>query len=270
MAGKARTASIAELARDGDGWSPLAHASRRPRVRRQRLDGERSRCAARRRARRGDVRARGAVSRSPRAARPSRSTARRSTAAAGTVVFVPDPATKRAAVADEAGTTVFAVGGQPDAVFRPRAWETERVGLPALRRGRLQRRQASADRGARPVRGSRGAALQPRLRRGEARRDRSGDRAPRREHRAASVLRGARAQRRGSRRDQGRSALRRDRRRGTDGGLDPADRGAAAARDAHGPLGGCVELPEHPGDLEQLLCLSASLEHGLACFIGTT
>ena len=40
-------------------------------------------------------------------------------AAAGTVVFVPDPASKRAATADEAGTTVFAVGGQPDAVYRP-------------------------------------------------------------------------------------------------------------------------------------------------------
>src|SRR5215210_1733333 len=34
-------------------------------------------------------------------------------APAGTVVFLPDPATRRYAVAEEAGTTVLAVGGKP-------------------------------------------------------------------------------------------------------------------------------------------------------------
>jgi tetratricopeptide (TPR) repeat protein len=57
------------------------------------------------------------------------------TAAAGTVVFVPDPTTKRAAVADEAGTTVFAVGAQPDAVFRPRAWEQNASVFPLFGEG---------------------------------------------------------------------------------------------------------------------------------------
>src|SRR5713101_1305913 len=41
----------------------------------------------------------------------------------GTVVFVRDPAAKRTAVADEAGTTVLAVGGAPGEGYRPRAWE---------------------------------------------------------------------------------------------------------------------------------------------------
>jgi hypothetical protein len=40
---------------------------------------------------------------------------------AGTYVFVPDPATHRHAIADEAGTTVLSFGGPP--VFTPSAWE---------------------------------------------------------------------------------------------------------------------------------------------------
>lgn len=44
-------------------------------------------------------------------------------AAAGTVVFVSDPAVKRKAVAAEPGTTVFAVGGKPGEAYAPRAWE---------------------------------------------------------------------------------------------------------------------------------------------------
>ena len=42
-------------------------------------------------------------------------------AAAGTYVFVPDPASHRHAVAKEAGTTVLSFGGPP--VFQPSAWE---------------------------------------------------------------------------------------------------------------------------------------------------
>lgn len=50
-------------------------------------------------------------------------------APAGTVVFVRDPATKRKAVADEAGTTVLSVGGRPGAAFTPSTWERS---APAL------------------------------------------------------------------------------------------------------------------------------------------
>jgi tetratricopeptide (TPR) repeat protein len=50
-------------------------------------------------------------------------------APAGTVVFVRDPAAKRRAVADEAGTTVLTVGGRPGEAFTPSAWERS---APAL------------------------------------------------------------------------------------------------------------------------------------------
>ncbi len=42
-------------------------------------------------------------------------------APAGTYVFIPDPASRRHAVADEAGTTVLSFGGPP--TFSPSAWE---------------------------------------------------------------------------------------------------------------------------------------------------
>jgi tetratricopeptide (TPR) repeat protein len=41
----------------------------------------------------------------------------------GTFVFVRDPATKRKAVAGEAGTTVLAIGARPGEAFTPAAWE---------------------------------------------------------------------------------------------------------------------------------------------------
>jgi len=44
-------------------------------------------------------------------------------APAGTLVFVPDPATRRYAVAREDGTTVLAVGGKPGAGYEVSAWE---------------------------------------------------------------------------------------------------------------------------------------------------
>ncbi len=43
-------------------------------------------------------------------------------APAGTYVFVPDPASHRHAVAEEAGTTVLSFGGPP--TFEPSAWES--------------------------------------------------------------------------------------------------------------------------------------------------
>src|SRR4051812_31412794 len=42
----------------------------------------------------------------------------------GTVVFVRDPESKRAAKALVPGTTVVVIGGKPGAPYVPRAWET--------------------------------------------------------------------------------------------------------------------------------------------------
>jgi tetratricopeptide (TPR) repeat protein len=53
----------------------------------------------------------------------------------GTVVYVADPAVKRGAVAQEAGTTVFAVGGKPGEVYKPRSWETNAQVLPLFEQG---------------------------------------------------------------------------------------------------------------------------------------
>jgi tetratricopeptide (TPR) repeat protein len=44
----------------------------------------------------------------------------------GTLVFVRDPAVKRAAVAHEAGTTLLCVGGRPGQPFRVSTWEYSR------------------------------------------------------------------------------------------------------------------------------------------------
>lgn len=44
-------------------------------------------------------------------------------APAGTIVHLPDPTVKRAAVASEPGTTVLAVGAKPGEAFRPSPWE---------------------------------------------------------------------------------------------------------------------------------------------------
>lgn len=44
-------------------------------------------------------------------------------APAGTIVHLPDPTVKRAAVAAEPGTTVLAVGAKPGEPFQPSAWE---------------------------------------------------------------------------------------------------------------------------------------------------
>jgi tetratricopeptide (TPR) repeat protein len=55
----------------------------------------------------------------------------------GTVVFVSDPALKRGAIAQDAGTTVFAVGGKPGEAYKPRAWETNALVFPLFERGEL-------------------------------------------------------------------------------------------------------------------------------------
>jgi tetratricopeptide (TPR) repeat protein len=50
-------------------------------------------------------------------------------APAGTFVFVRDPAAKRTAVANEAGTTVLVAGGKPGEAFSPSPWEHNAKGL---------------------------------------------------------------------------------------------------------------------------------------------
>lgn len=44
-------------------------------------------------------------------------------APAGTVVFVRDPSVQREATAEQAGTTVLAIGGKPGQAYAPSAWE---------------------------------------------------------------------------------------------------------------------------------------------------
>ncbi len=70
-------------------------------------------------------------------------------APAGTVVFVRDPTVQREATADQAGTTVLAIGGKPDQVVRA-------VGLGGVLRGRALPRAAAYHEAAR--RSSRAAA----------------------------------------------------------------------------------------------------------------
>jgi hypothetical protein len=48
-------------------------------------------------------------------------------APAGTFIALRDPALRRAAVAEEAGTLIIAVGGFRGAGFKPSAWELERL-----------------------------------------------------------------------------------------------------------------------------------------------
>lgn len=52
-------------------------------------------------------------------------------APAGTYVFVPDPASQRHAVAEEAGTTILSFGGPP--TFEPSAWEWAFLAGPLIR-----------------------------------------------------------------------------------------------------------------------------------------
>jgi mannose-6-phosphate isomerase-like protein (cupin superfamily) len=55
----------------------------------------------------------------------------------GTAVLVPS-GTTRSATALEDGTTIVVVGGRPDAVFQPRAWETNAIIFPMFGEGRIE------------------------------------------------------------------------------------------------------------------------------------
>ena len=56
-------------------------------------------------------------------------------APAGTLVFVRDPAVRRAAVAHEAGTTLLCVGGRPGQPFRVSTWEYSRRAIQSFEAG---------------------------------------------------------------------------------------------------------------------------------------
>jgi tetratricopeptide (TPR) repeat protein len=63
-------------------------------------------------------------------------------APAGTLVFLPDPATRRYAVAEEPGTTVLAVGGKPGAGYEISAWEWRFRAQPHLAAGEWDKAEA--------------------------------------------------------------------------------------------------------------------------------
>ena len=56
-------------------------------------------------------------------------------APAGTLVFIRDPKVKRVAIAEEAGTLVLAVGGEPGRAYAVSPWEFYFAAIPLLREG---------------------------------------------------------------------------------------------------------------------------------------
>lgn len=79
-------------------------------------------------------------------------------APAGTVVFLPDPEQRRAAVATQDDTTLLAIGGWPDQPYHSLPWEPIFLADDARRRGdwaeavAILNREAGEHRGAAPVR----------------------------------------------------------------------------------------------------------------------
>ena len=58
-------------------------------------------------------------------------------APAGTLVFVRDPKVRRVAIAEEDGTLVLAVGGEPGLAYEVSAWEFNFAAMPLVREGRF-------------------------------------------------------------------------------------------------------------------------------------
>ena len=58
-------------------------------------------------------------------------------APAGTIVFIRDPAVKRVAIEEEAGSVVLAVGGEPGRAYEPSPWEHNFAVVPLLASGRF-------------------------------------------------------------------------------------------------------------------------------------
>jgi tetratricopeptide (TPR) repeat protein len=67
----------------------------------------------------------------------------------GTVVFVRDPAARRAAVATEANTTALAVGGTPGRPYEVSPWEWVAEAIPAWRSGDYATARATVENGLR-------------------------------------------------------------------------------------------------------------------------
>jgi tetratricopeptide (TPR) repeat protein len=59
-------------------------------------------------------------------------------APAGTLVYLRDPALRRGAIAEEDGTVVLAIGGEPGTAYQVSPWESYFAALPALRAERWE------------------------------------------------------------------------------------------------------------------------------------
>ncbi|HEY7019118.1 MAG TPA: hypothetical protein VH297_11670, partial [Gaiellaceae bacterium] len=68
-------------------------------------------------------------------------------APAGTIVFIRDPAVKRVAVEEEAGSVVLAVGGEPGRAYEPSPWEHNVAVVPLLANGRFDEAIAELEAG---------------------------------------------------------------------------------------------------------------------------
>jgi hypothetical protein len=64
-------------------------------------------------------------------------------APSGTLVFVPDPASERGALAAEPGTTVLVIGGRPGEAYAPSPWEASMQAALYARRGDEARARAA-------------------------------------------------------------------------------------------------------------------------------
>ena len=70
-------------------------------------------------------------------------------AAPGTVVFVRDPAARRAAVATEPGTTALAIGASSDRAYEVSPWEWVAEAIPAWKAGDYEAARETIERGLR-------------------------------------------------------------------------------------------------------------------------
>jgi tetratricopeptide (TPR) repeat protein len=70
-------------------------------------------------------------------------------APAGTIVFIQDPGLRRVAIAEEEGTVVLAVGGEPGRAYQISPWEWNFSAMPLLRSGRWEEAIAELEDGLR-------------------------------------------------------------------------------------------------------------------------
>ena len=68
-------------------------------------------------------------------------------ASAGSVVYIRDPALRRSARAEEAGTLVLAIGGERERAFEVSAWEWYFAALPHIRGERWEAAMATIEQG---------------------------------------------------------------------------------------------------------------------------